>query len=194
MASDKAHDSDEDLVHLVTVDKNKVMFYADVDTQSCLKLISCITDAKKYAAGHNVTEECEEPMCVYVHVCSNGGEIFPALSVIDTMLSSKIDIVTICEGFVASAAVLIALAGKRRLMRTHSYMLIHEIRAGCVGKYSECQDDMKNNDILMDRMKSYMNERCANAKLAAKLEKQLKHDIIWSATKCLKYGLVHNIL
>ena len=79
MVPDKAHDSDEDLVHLVTVDKNKVMFYADVDTQSCLKLISCITDAKKYAAGHNVTEECEEPMCVYVHMCSNRGGNIPCL-------------------------------------------------------------------------------------------------------------------
>ena len=79
-------------------------------------------------------------MKIYIHICSDGGEIFSALSVIDTILSSKIDIVTVCEGCVASAGVLISLAGKERFIRKHAYMMIHEIRSGCMGKYSECQE------------------------------------------------------
>ena len=40
-------------------------------------------------------------------------------------------------------------------------MLIHEIRSGCLGKYSEMQE-MKNNDRIMSDLKSYMNDRCNN--------------------------------
>ncbi len=178
----------------ITVDKNKVMFYSDVDPSSCLKLIQCFNKAKEYVAIQNSTNEFDVPMKIYIHICSDGGEIFSALSVIDTILNSKFDVVTICEGCVASAGVLISLSGKERYIRKHAYMLIHEIRSGCIGKYSECKDDMKNNDIIMNDMKAYMNERCNNKLLKKKLNKVLKHDIIWDANKCLKYGLVDKIV
>ena len=178
----------------ITVDKNKVMFYSDVDPSSCLKLIQCFNKAKEYVAIQNSTNEFDIPMKIYIHICSDGGEIFSALSVIDTILNSKFDVVTICEGCVASAGVLISLSGKERYIRKHAYMLIHEIRSGCIGKYSECKDDMKNNDIIMNDMKAYMNERCNNKLLKKKLNKVLKHDIIWDSNKCLKYGLVDKIV
>ena len=73
-------------------------------------------------------------------------------------------------------------------------MLIHEIRSGVWGKYSECQDDMDNNNILMDNIKRFINERCNNPKLAKKLNKVLKHDHLWNAEKCLKYNLVDKIV
>ena len=72
-------------------------------------------------------------------------------------------------------------------------MLIHEIRSGCNGKYTECIDDMKNNDILMNDMIKYMNKRCNNKLLKRELPTILKHDIIWDSKKCLKYGLVDEI-
>ena len=178
----------------VTVEKNKIMFYSDVDPKSCLKLIQCLDKAKQFVAMQNVLSEFDEPMKIYLHICSDGGDVFAALSVIDTILSSSIDIVTVCEGCVASAGVLISLAGNERLVRKHGYMMIHEIRSGCMGKYSECQDDMKCNDILMDRLKNYMNDRCNNKRLKKKMNKVLKHDIIWDANKCLKYGLVDKIV
>ena len=46
-------------------------------------------------------------------------------------------------------------------------MLIHENCSGCLGKYSEMREEMKNNDRIMSDLKSYMNERCNN-KLAQK--------------------------
>ena len=158
------------------------------------KLIQCINKAKEYVAMNNILSEFDEPMKIYLYICSNGGDIYPTLAVIDTILSSKIDIVTICEGFVASSGVFIALSGKERYIRKHAYMLIHEIRSGCYGKYSECQDDMKNNDILMNDMKVYMNERCKNKLLKKKLCKVLKHDLLWDSNKCLKFGLVDKIV
>ena len=186
---------DEDETHSdISQEKNKVMFYSEVDTHSCFKLINCLTDAKKFASVHNSTNEFNDDMKIYLHICSDGGDVFSALSVIDFILKSKVDIVTVCEGSVASAGVLISLAGKERYIREHAYMLIHEIRSGCLGKYSEMQEEMKNNDKIMDDLKKYMNERCNNKLLRKKMDKVLKKDILWDANRCIKYGLVEKIV
>ena len=178
----------------ITVEDNKVMFYTDVSVQSCLRLQQCLNDAKRFAAMYNATKEFGEDMKVYLHICSDGGDVFASLTVIDFILQSKVDIVTICEGSVASAGVLISLAGKERYIRRNAYMLIHEIRSGCLGKYSEMQEEMKNNDRIMSDLKSYMNERCNNKLLKKKLNKVLKKDVLWNANRCIKYGLVQKIV
>jgi len=185
------NDNDSDCESdLVNVENNKIMFYSDVNNKSIVKLIKAIDKAKKYV---NISDFPVENK-IYLHICSDGGDLYSALAVIDIILDSKIKIVTICEGCVASAGVLIALASEERYIRKHAYMLIHEIRSGCNGKYTECKDDMTNNDILKKDMKKYMNERCNNKILKRELNKILEHDIIWDAQKCLKYGLVNNIL
>ena len=188
------NDLEEESQDLISVEKNKVMFYSDVNPNSCFKLLACLSKAKEYVALHNISNDLGDDMKVYLHICSDGGEVCSAWAVIDTILSSKVDIVTVCEGCVASAGVLISLAGKERYIRKHAYMLIHEIRSGCIGKYSECKDDMKNNDIMMIDIKNYMNDRCQNKRLKKKLNKVLKHDLMWNADKCLKYGLITKII
>ena len=183
------YDSDTES-DLVNVENNKIMFYSDVNNKSIVKLIKAIDKAKKYVNILDVPSENK----IYLHICSDGGDLYSALAAIDVILDSKIKIVTICEGCVASAGVLISLASNERFIRKHAYMLIHEIRSGCNGKYTECKDDMTNNDILMKDMKKYMNDRCNNKTLKRELNKILEHDIIWDSQKCLKYGLVHKIL
>lgn len=187
-------DSDFEDSNNIYVDKNKVIFHAEVDRDSCFQLIKCINKAKEYVVLESIHNEFDEQGKVYLYINSNGGDLFSALAIIDRLMSSKVDIITICEGCVASAGVLISLAGKERYIRENSYMLIHEIRSGFLGKYSEMQDDMKNNSILMKQLKNFMNERCNNKKLKKKLTKVLKHDHIWTAQKCLKFGLVDKIV
>lgn len=185
--SDDAENDNNDLIY---VEENKIMFYSDVEPKSIFKLIKAIDKAKKYCISRNNDKE----LPIYLHICSDGGNLYSALAVIDIILDSNTKIITICEGCVASAGVLIALAGDERHIRKHAYMLIHEIRSGCNGKYSECKDDMINNDILMKDMKKYMNERTNNRLLKKELDKILVHDIIWDSNKCLKYGLVDKII
>ena len=178
----------------ITVHNNKVMFHADVNRENIFKLMECLNKAKEYVVIHNIHSEFDEINNIYLHIFSDGGEVYCAMTIIDYIQRSKIPIITINEGCVASSGVLISLAGKERYIRKNAYMLIHEIRSGCMGKYSECQDDMENNDIIMKQVKDYMNERCNNPKLRAKLDKLLTHDKIWKAKKCLKYGLVDKIV
>jgi len=188
-------ESDEETeAKIIKVEENRVYFHADVTRGNCFKLRESITKAKEYVAIQNVKNEFDNIMNIYLYIFSDGGEIYAAYSIIDFIIKSNIKIITICEGCVASAGVMISLAGHERYIRKNAYMLIHEIRSGFIGKYSEIQDDMKNNNVLMEQKINYVNDRCQNDKLKKKLNKILKRDTIWNANKCLKYGLVDKIV
>jgi len=177
--------------NFIKVKNNRILFHADVTRKTCIDLITALDKASKFVNKY-YTIDSKKPS-IMLHINSDGGEVYSALSVIEHMKHLDAHITTICEGCVASAGVLISLAGNRKIIRKHSYMMIHEIRSGCWGKYSECQDDMKNNKKLMKDLKKYMQEAC-NGKLPEdSLDELLRHDIMWSARKCLKYGLVDEI-
>jgi len=194
----KNTDTDEEVEaeeeKMIKVEENRVYFHAEVTRENCFKLIECIQKAQEYIAIRNIKNEFEDIGKIYLYIFTDGGELYAGFNVADFIQNSKVDIVTVVEGCVASAGSVISMAGKERYIRKNAYMLIHEIRSGCLGKYSECQDDMDNNNILMEHMKKYVNEKCNNAKLEKKLDKVLKHDHIWNAEKCLKYNLVDKIV
>ena len=179
---------------IIKVEENRVYFHADVSRENCFKLIESLQKAQEYIAIRSIKNEFEKMGKIYLYIFSDGGELYAGFNVADFIQKSKVDIITIVEGCVASAGTIISMAGKERYIRRNAYMLIHELRSGCLGKYSECQDDMENNNILMDHMKRFVNERCQNSKLEKKLDKVLKHDHIWDSEKCLKYGLVDKIV
>ena len=188
----KRNDNDEEENDiLISVKNNKILFYSDISYKSCFTLINAIDKANQYLSS---LSNLDNENYIYLHICSDGGEVFPALSVIDVIEKSKHKIITVNEGCVASAAVLISMAGHQRYIRNNSYMLIHEIRSGCWGKFSECQDDMKNNKIIMKDLKKYLLKKSNNKLDKNRLDDLLAHDIIWNAKKSLKNGLVDKII
>ena len=190
---DNSEDSEESEDNLIAVNQNKITFYSDINYKSCFELIKAIDNVKSNIRSEKISEY-EEEKTIYLHICSNGGEVYPALAVIDHIRNSSVKIITVNEGCVASAGVLITLAGHERYITKNSYMLIHEIRGACWGKYSECIDDMTNNKVLMKHLKKYIKERKNNKLPEDNLDELLKHDIIWNAKKCLKYGLIDKIV
>jgi ATP-dependent protease ClpP protease subunit len=77
-------------------------------------------------------------------------------------------------------------------MRKHAFMLIHELRAGTWGKYSELKESVKNYDSIMKTMKGWYSER---TKLPEKeLDQILVKDVWWNPKQCLKYGLIDQII
>ena len=176
----------------IYINNNQIYYYSDVNSESILELIKSIDECKKYVLSNS--NDMDDMLPIYLHICSDGGDVYPALAVIDHILNSKIKIITVCEGCVASAGVLISLAGHERYIRNHGYMLIHEIRSSCWGKYQECKDDMTNNNVLMRDLKKYMNKRCKNKLLKQNIDTLLERDIIWDSATCLKYGLITKII
>ena len=133
-----------------------------------------------------------EPKPIMLYITSNGGYIYQVFAAIDTIKALKVPVHTVCKGFVASAGTLLSLAGKKRFITENSYMLIHEMRAGTWGKYSQMVEEMENGKGLMEHIRDYYVK---NTKMTAEeLDEQLKRDVCWNAAKCLEKGLVDAII
>ena len=162
---------------------NRIYFYGDVDTKNILELNILINklndDEKKYDV-------------IYLHIQSYGGLVHEALSFADTILSSEIPIYSIIEGIAASAATIISNVCDHRFIRPNSVMMIHQLRGGTYGRKSDVDDEYKNLNRLNEKiLKLYKNHSDIPKK---DLEQMFSRELEYSANKCLKHGLVDEIV
>ena len=128
---------------------------------------------------------------IYLHLTTDGGLIYSALSIIDCIKSLSLPVYTVIDGFVASAGTLISLAGEKRFMNKNAYMLIHELRSGIWGKMTELNEEYANLKKLMKHItKIYVKNTNIDKN---DIEEILKKDAIWNFKKCIKNGLVDEI-
>jgi ATP-dependent Clp protease protease subunit len=138
--------------------------------------------------------EKAEPKPLKVFINSEGGDIFAAIPLIDAITNSKIPIHTYIEGIAASAASLISMAGHKRFITSNSFMLVHELRTGVEGTYSNLTDERENCDKLMGVITNFYKNKTSAKFSNELLQSILKRDLILSSNECLEYGLVDEIV
>ena len=192
----KKNEEDSPLINLLNnktsmdKEKNHIYFYSDVDQYSCLELNKKINDLNKELMQYAIEYEVEPPN-IYLHINSYGGSLFAAFSTIDTIINSKIPIISIIEGCAASAATIISIVCHKRYSTLNSFMLIHQLSTGAMGKYEEMKDDFLNDTKLMELLyKLYQNHTSMDIKT---IKKVLKRDLWWDSDECLKHGLIDEI-
>ena len=171
-------------------DRNHIYFYTDVDQDTCLSLNRKINDLNRDLLK-DVIEFNTPPPAIYLHINSGGGSLFAAFSTIDTIMNSKIPIVSIIEGCAASAATIISMVCHKRYITPNSFMLIHQLSTGVYGKFEEIKDNFINDEALMKLLYKLYNEHTSMDNKTIK--KVLKRDIWWTADECLEHGLVDGI-
>lgn len=175
----------------IEVIDNKIYFYAEIERDKVLQLVKNIRNLNNAFQNQQKSFDISVPIPIHIYINSFGGSIFAGLSVMDEILNSKLPITTIIDGCCASAATLFSVVGKRRLMKAHSYMLIHQLSSIFWGKHAEFKDEMENLDRLMKMIKTTYKEY---TKLPMKkLEEILSHDLWLDSKTCLEYGLVDEI-
>jgi len=175
----------------VEVDDNHIYFYTDVTKESVLNLNKNLAkiEADMMHTGNVLGIPTPESK---LHINSPGGSLFDGLAAVDYVRRSRAPVHSVIEGMAASAATLISVMAHKRSINKHSYMLIHQLSSGAIGKFEELMDDMENNKALMKAIKQIYLER---TKIPENLLKDiLKKDIYFDAKQCLKYGLVDQIL
>lgn len=171
-------------------DNNHIYFHSEVDRDSIFELCALIREAEEECILTSFKLNIDK-VPIYIHINSFGGSIFAAFCAIDVIKSCKVPIYSIIEGSTASAGTLISIVAQKRFIRPNAHMLIHQLSSGCWGKMSEIEDEFKN---LQDLMKKIKNIYSDNATIPRKeLNELLKHDLWLDATKCLKYGLVDEL-
>lgn len=129
-----------------------------------------------------------EPKPIVLHITTHGGLVHAAFSVVDTIRSMRVPVHTVVSGYVASAGTLISLAGKRRFITPNSFMMIHEIRSGFWGRYSDVRVEHENLTKLMEHITRYYVDKTRITR--ERLAEMLRTDTDLNASECLELGLV----
>lgn len=178
----------------VNVEKvnNRIYYYAEIERGKILQLNKQMRELDAVNISDKENRELISAPSIFLHINSYGGSIFAGLSGTDNILQCKSDVITIVDGICASAATFLSVVGKKRLITSHSCMLIHQLSSMMWGKYGEIKDEVRNLDLLMKIIKGLYMER---TKLPEKkLDDILKKDMYFDAKTCVKYGLVDEII
>lgn len=169
---------------------NVIMFYGEVNEENAKSLNKALRQMDKDLQVVKVKYGVEVPIKLYIS--SYGGSIFAGFSTVDTIKSLGTPVHSYIDGAAASAATLISVVGDKRFIHRNSFMLIHQLSSMMWGKYEEFKDEMENLDLLMARIKEIYKEHCTIPK--KELTEVLKHDLWLDSAKCVKWGLVDEIV
>jgi ATP-dependent protease ClpP protease subunit len=176
----------------VECDLNSIYFYSSVNQQDNFSLNKYLAKLSRDLPVIQQKYKLESKIPIHFRINSYGGSVFAAFSTLDYMNQSSVPIYTYIDGCAASAGTIMSACGDKRFIGENSYMLVHQLSSQHWGKYQELQDDMKNSDALMKRIKEIYEAKTQIPK--TKMDEILKHDLWWDAKTCLKYCLVDEIL
>jgi ATP-dependent Clp endopeptidase proteolytic subunit ClpP len=151
--------------------------------------MKAVEDSKKPTLRYAVATA--EPTPIELYLTTYGGLVHAAFAVVDVIRSLRVPVHTIVLGYVASAGTLISLAGTKRIITPNSFMMIHEIRGGFWGKFSEARTEYENVTKLMDHVTRYYLEKTPIHR--DRLVELLRKDTDINATESLEMGLISEI-
>lgn len=189
----KPHLSEPDMTARCFCRGNHIYFYAGVSKDSVYRmqehLLKINSEFKALQQKNPTTYMTPKP--IILHINSFGGGVFAAFAAIDFIEQSEIPVYTVIEGATASAGTLMSIVGKKRFIRPHASMLIHQLSSWFGGKMTEIDDDYKN---LRQMHESIRDLYIKHTRITGDdLEELLKHDLWWKSDKCLEVGLVDDL-
>lgn len=162
--------------------QNFFLFMDEVTTSSCKNIVewifSCNFDDENYDMLNLI-------------ICSPGGDLNAAFAVIDTMKGSHIPVRTIGLGQIASAGLLMFIAGEQgsRILTPNTSILSHQYSWGSFGKEHELFAQVKEFDLTTKRLIAHY-KKCTGLDEATIREKLLPPQDVWlSAAESKKLGL-----
>jgi ATP-dependent protease ClpP protease subunit len=175
--------------NVVSLDKNKIGFYADITRGTINSLIELLYTKKNILCGSSRNKTGRPKL--YLFIRSKGGCLHDALAAYDHIksLAKYIRIITVSEGFVASGGTLLFCAGEIRLSLRNCTFLFHQLSTSFSGKYTNLEFEKKDCDLIMNKLVKIFTE--SSSMSASSITRLLKKELIMSSCKCKKKGFVH---
>jgi len=178
--------------YISVIDNNELYFYNDVNVESALVINKTLNDLARQLLIAKITFDLQETPHIKLHINSDGGEVFGALSIVDRIQSSKVPIHSYAEGLVASASTLISVSCHKRYIRKNTILLIHQVRSWFEGTYEDFNDEKQNMDLIMKVVKGIYLKHTKFTE--DELNTLLKRDLYLNAEDAIKYGLADEII
>jgi ATP-dependent Clp protease protease subunit len=129
---------------------------------------------------------------VYLYICSEGGETSAGLAVYDLMQWLPAPVYTIGMGICASMAAILLMAGKRRFIFPHSWVMLHQSQ-GLV--YGDTDTTVSRANMMERQEKQFLHIQAYHTQ---KTVEQIERDTIkekwFSAQDALEYRIVDEVI
>jgi len=178
--------------YISVIDNNELYFYNDVNVESALVINKTLSDLARQLLIAKITFDLQETPHIKLHINSDGGEVFGALSIVDRIQASKVPVHSYAEGLVASASTLISVSCHKRYIRKNTILLIHQVRSWFEGTYEDFNDEKQNMDLIMKVVKGIYLKHTKFTE--DELNTLLKRDLYLNAEDAIKYGLADEII
>jgi len=193
LAPSKSADTVKEKLTVESLD-NHVYFYSYVDDDRILALMKTIRVKDSVLRNERDTRALPDgfPMTpIWLHISTGGGNLFSGLAAADQLETIKTPIYSLVEGYCASAGTFISMSCTKRFATPSSFMLIHQFSSFTFGTYEEFKDDMKLQEMLMNKLVKFYIE---HSKLdEEKVRELLKHDSWFDSEQCKELGLVDDV-
>lgn len=166
--------------------QNFLLFMDEVSISSCRQIVEWIFTC-------NFSEEQFDMLNLVI--CTPGGDLNAAFAVIDTIKGSHIPVRTIGLGQIASAGLLMFIAGEpgHRVLTPNTSILSHQYSWGTFGKEHELFAQVKEFDLVTKRLMSHY-KKCTGLEEATIREKLLPPQDVWlSAQEAKKLGVCDTV-
>ena len=163
------------------------VFMDEVDNDSIKPVIEWILH-ENYVAKRKRKE-------LLLMICSEGGDMGAAFALIDVMKSSRLPIKTVGLGTIASAGLMIFIAGhaQRRVLTPNTSILSHQFSWQNEGKVHELFATMKEFELTQSRMVAHY-ELCTGLSREQIRENLLPAQDVWlSAQEALALNICDDI-
>jgi len=182
-----------------------------LDTDTSDKTTQNLQDAGMYVFMGDVDHESIQPIIEWIlyenfvvkkkrkelllMICSEGGDVSCAFALIDVMRSSNIPIKTVGLGQIASAGLMVFLAGStgRRYLTPNTSIMSHQFSWGSDGKAHELFATMKEFELTQKRMIEHYKKSTGLGEAQIKEALLPPHDVWLSAEEALRYRICDHI-
>jgi ATP-dependent Clp protease protease subunit len=123
------------------------LLFSEIDDSVAKEIVEWILMA-------NFAEGDDRPSILNLMINSPGGDLTAGFAIVDVMRGSSIPIRTIGLGQIASAGLMIFLAGEKgqRVLTPNTSIMSHTFSAGAIGKRHELISIQKEFDMTHDRI------------------------------------------
>lgn len=154
-------------------------------------------DSSSYASFIEQLKKCPAGEEIQLLVASRGGSVAYALSFYDIVTQSNLPLTTIGTGHVASSAIIVWLAGNRRLLTPHSTIFFHEISLTFADNacfdVTEMSARMRTMKIHERYITSIMTRRSGGKLNRIQSLDLMKNEAVLTPKQAMKLGLAHGI-
>jgi len=127
----------------------------------------------------------KSPIHLFIH--SPGGDMASGFALIDVIQGCKCPVYTYALGEICSMAPAIFVAGTKRFISRHTYVMLHPVSCGAIDYVEFAKSRIRNAEAAEKMYDSYFKER---TKLPRKLYEKAKYTELWlTAEEAIKYKI-----